>query len=138
MKGLLTAIRMALCAAGTLLAVSAAETQGPQFVDITRQAGIAFQTHQRRQPRQAPGRDDGIRRPVLRLRRRRMGGHVSGDGGSIADPAVARRAGHRLYHNRGNGTFEDVSARSGIRHSAYGMGACSGDYDGDGRVPTST
>ena len=37
------------------------------------------------------------------------------DGGSLADAAVARRARHRLYRNRGNGTFEDVSGRSGIR-----------------------
>ena len=56
------------------------------------------------------------------------------DGGSLADATVARRARHRLYRNRGNGTFEDVSGRSGIQHRDYGMGACSGDYDGDGRA----
>ena len=41
------------------------------------------------------------------------------DSGSIADPAVDRRARHRLFHNRGNGTFEDVT-RS-LRHSASGV-----------------
>ncbi len=56
------------------------------------------------------------------------------DGGSIADPSVARQARHRLYRNRGNGTFEDVTARSGIQHRSYGMGACAGDYDNDGHV----
>ena len=56
------------------------------------------------------------------------------DGGSLADPAVAARAAHRLYRNRGNGTFADVSARSGIQHRDYGMGACAGDVDNDGRV----
>jgi hypothetical protein len=56
------------------------------------------------------------------------------DGGSFADPAVARRARHRLFRNRGNGTFQDVTAQSGIRHRDYGMGACAGDYDNDGRV----
>ena len=55
------------------------------------------------------------------------------DGGSFADPAVARRARHRLYRNRGNGTFEDATERSGIRHREYGMGACAGDADGDRR-----
>ena len=54
------------------------------------------------------------------------------DGGSIADADVNRRARHRLYHNRGNGTFEDVTDRSGIQHRGYGMGACAGDYDNDG------
>jgi enediyne biosynthesis protein E4 len=54
------------------------------------------------------------------------------DGGSKADPLVARTARHRLFRNRRNGSFEDVTAASGIRHSAYGMGACAGDYDNDG------
>jgi hypothetical protein len=44
------------------------------------------------------------------------------DSGSIADVAVDRQARHRLYHNRGNGTFEDVTDRSGIQHRAYGIG----------------
>jgi hypothetical protein len=56
------------------------------------------------------------------------------DGGSIADPRVATTARHRLFRNRQNGTFEDVSAQSGIRHGEYGMGACAGDYDNDGAV----
>ena len=56
------------------------------------------------------------------------------DGGSIADPKVAASARHRLFRNRHNGTFEDVTALSGIRHHEYGMGACAGDYDNDGAV----
>jgi hypothetical protein len=56
------------------------------------------------------------------------------DGGSIASPKIAATARHRLFRNRGNGTFEDVSAQSGIRHREYGMGACAGDYDNDGAV----
>ena len=56
------------------------------------------------------------------------------DGGSLADPAIARQARHRLFRNRGNGTFDDVTSSSGIRHLGYGMGACAGDYDNDGRV----
>ena len=56
------------------------------------------------------------------------------DGGSYADPAVAKRARHRLFRNRKNGTFEDVTAASNIRHSGYGMGACAGDVDNDGLI----
>jgi len=56
------------------------------------------------------------------------------DGGSIADPRVAATARHRLYRNRGNGTFEDVTTQSGIRHREYGMGACAGDFDNDGAI----
>ena len=54
------------------------------------------------------------------------------DGGSRADAAVAGRARHRLYRNRQDGTFEDVSETSRIQHGEYGMGACAGDYDNDG------
>ena len=56
------------------------------------------------------------------------------DGGSQADPAISRTARHRLFRNRQNGSFEDVTAKSGIRHTGYGMGACAGDYDNDGRT----
>jgi hypothetical protein len=54
------------------------------------------------------------------------------DGGSVVDRQVAGRARHRLYRNRGNGTFEDVTAASGIAHQEYGLGACAADYDNDG------
>jgi hypothetical protein len=54
------------------------------------------------------------------------------DGGSLADPQVAGRARHRLFRNRQNGTFEDVTTKARIRHSQYGMGACAADFDNDG------
>ena len=54
--------------------------------------------------------------------------------GRIAAPP-GTPAGHRLYRNRGDGTLEDVSDRSGIAAvSGYGMGAATGDYDNDGDV----
>ena len=38
-----------------------------------------------------------------------------------------------LYHNRGDGTFEDVSVQSGIsRYVGKGMSVAFADYDGDG------
>jgi tetratricopeptide (TPR) repeat protein len=40
---------------------------------------------------------------------------------------------NRLYRNRGDGTFEDVSERSGIgKHIGKGMSAAVADFDGDG------
>ena len=56
------------------------------------------------------------------------------DGGSFDDLKVAARARHRLYRNRGNGTFEDVTKASRILQHAYGMGACAGDVDHDGLI----
>jgi hypothetical protein len=40
---------------------------------------------------------------------------------------------NHLYRNRGDGTFEDVTARSGLGQSGWGQGVCAGDYDNDGR-----
>ena len=39
-----------------------------------------------------------------------------------------------LYHNRGDGTFEEVSRKAGVdnRNHYYGMGVVWGDYDNDG------
>ena len=39
-----------------------------------------------------------------------------------------------LYHNRGDGTFEEVSKRAGVddANKYYGLGAIWGDYDNDG------
>ena len=56
------------------------------------------------------------------------------DGGSIADNAVSARARHRLFRNAGKGVFKDATESSGIRHQEYGMGACAGDVDNDGRI----
>jgi len=56
------------------------------------------------------------------------------DSGSLADPASARHARHRLYRNRRNGTFADVTDASNIRLRNYGMGACAGDIDNDGLI----
>jgi hypothetical protein len=55
-------------------------------------------------------------------------------GGSLAQPSLARGARHRVYRNRGYGTFEDVTDASGIHHMDYGMGACAGDVDDDGLI----
>jgi len=38
----------------------------------------------------------------------------------------------RLYRNRGDGTFEDVTRRAGVLPGGYGMGVAVGDYDNDG------
>jgi enediyne biosynthesis protein E4 len=43
--------------------------------------------------------------------------------------------GDRLFHNRGDGTFDDVSERSGLAAMprGYGIGVAVGDVDNDGR-----
>ncbi len=62
-----------------------------------------------------------------------------GDGGRGAqiycDPRIFQGQPDRLYRNRGDGTFEDVSARAGLlAHAGKGMSAAFADFDGDGRL----
>jgi enediyne biosynthesis protein E4 len=40
----------------------------------------------------------------------------------------------RLYRNRGNGTFEDVTARMGLDKVGWASSVCAADYDGDGWI----
>jgi hypothetical protein len=135
-KTLVTALAAGAAAVVTL---AGADAPLPQFVDIARQAGIIFH------------HTNGASADKY-LQETMGSGAVffdyDGDGwidvflvdsGSMADAAVDRRARHRLFHNRGASAgsgqtprFEDVTDRSGIQHLAYGMGACVGDYDGDG------
>ena len=39
---------------------------------------------------------------------------------------------NHLYHNRGNGTFEDVTKKAGVGGPWYSMGVTVGDYNNDG------
>ena len=52
--------------------------------------------------------------------------------GSLVRPGEP--AGHGLFANRGDGTFEDVSLTSGVQVVGYGQGVAAGDADGDGDV----
>ncbi len=39
---------------------------------------------------------------------------------------------NRLYHQKTDGTFEDVTQKAGLQGEGYGMGVAVGDYDNDG------
>ena len=45
-------------------------------------------------------------------------------------PSTAERP--RLYRNRGDGTFDDVTARSGLGRAVFATGGGPGDFDNDG------
>lgn len=63
-------------------------------------------------------------------------GALVGDPMPKASQPDKRDAKHwnRLYHQKADGTFEDVTERAGVRGTGYSMGAAAADYDGDGRV----
>jgi hypothetical protein len=39
-----------------------------------------------------------------------------------------------LYRNKGDGTFEDVTEKAGLKVTMYGMGVACGDFDNDGWI----
>ena len=130
MKRLVAAIALAM----PVFVVTGAAQTTVRFTDITRESGVSFHHVNGASPDKhlvETMASDGLcfdydNDGWIDLF------HV--DGGSLADARVASQAKHRLYRNRGNGTFEDVTATSGIRHRDYGMGACAGDYDNDGWI----
>jgi hypothetical protein len=62
------------------------------------------------------------------------------NGAEINDPSspgtIPQKTGpkywNRLYHQKPDGTFQDVTEQAGLRGAGYGMGAAVGDYDNDG------
>src|SRR5207245_2363215 len=58
------------------------------------------------------------------------------DGDGWLDVYLVSEAGdNRLFRNRHDGTFTDVSTQAGVTdHGRYHMGCCAADYDNDGRT----
>src|SRR5260370_16531706 len=62
------------------------------------------------------------------------------NGAPLTDPtpkgAIPQKTGpkywNRLYHQKQDGTFEDVTEKAGLQGTGYGMGVAVGDYDNDG------
>jgi enediyne biosynthesis protein E4 len=62
------------------------------------------------------------------------------NGAPLADPTpkgtIPQKAGarywNRLYHQKADGAFEDVTEKSGLQGVGYGMGVAVGDFDNDG------
>jgi hypothetical protein len=62
------------------------------------------------------------------------------NGAPLADPTpkgtILEKTGpqywNRLYHQKADGTFEDVTEKAGLQGTGFGMGVAVGDYDNDG------
>jgi hypothetical protein len=55
------------------------------------------------------------------------------NGSEIGDLKAGKCHLGKLYRNNHDGTFSDVTAKSGIDHCGWGFGAAVGDYDNDGK-----
>jgi hypothetical protein len=113
---------------------AAADAKLPQFVDVAKQAGLAFRHVNGASPDKHLVETMGSGAVLFDYDNDGWLDALLVDGGSLADATTAARARHRLFRNVGKGSYQDVTERSGIRHREYGMGACAGDIDGDERV----
>ena len=95
-----------------------------KFVDVTEKAGLITR------PSSVPGRGFGS---------------FAGPGACFLDydsdgnidiflPDNGSQGGLTLYHNLGNGEFEDVTKKAGLDPNLHGTGCTTGDYDNDGAV----
>ncbi len=130
MNRLLAAATVTLC----VFVVAGAAQTPVRFTDVTRESGVSFHHINGASPDKHLVETMGSGGLFFDYDNDGWIDLFLVDGGSLADARVASQAKHRLYHNRGNGTFDDVTARSGIQHRDYGMGACAGDYDNDGWI----
>ncbi len=96
-----------------LLVLAVGPALGQEFVDVSKQAGVA---------------DDGLGKGVAFA-------DVNNDG--FVDLYVSNKGGsNKLFLNNGDGTFKDVTATAGagIDSPGFTMGSVFGDYDNDGDV----
>jgi hypothetical protein len=103
----------------------------PHFVDVTRQAGIRFVHNTgafgKKYLPETMGAgcafidyDNDGKPDILLINGKDFPDHVR------------KHTTLKLYHNNGNGTFADVTAKAGLSIEIYGMGVAVGDYDNDG------
>jgi enediyne biosynthesis protein E4 len=95
------------------VAICASPVVAKEFVDVSVAAGVA---------------DEGLGKGIAFA-------DVNNDG--FVDMYVSNKGGaNKLYINRGNGTFEDFTAKAGagIDHPGFTMGSVFGDYDNDGCI----
>ncbi len=136
-----------LCFSATLavpqdhLALTAtAPVSSEAFVDVTPRLGINFQYRSSHTSRKylletmGPGvavfdYDNDGRLDIFLV-----------NGAPLGDPTpkgtIPQKTGpeywNRLYHQKPDGTFDDVTERAGLQGAGYGMGVAVGDYDNDG------
>lgn len=120
--------------------ISPASGGSQAFVDVTQRLGVNFQYHSSHTSKKylletmGPGvavfdYDNDGRLDIFLV-----------NGAPLADPTpkgtIPQKTNsqywNRLYHQKSDGTFEDVTGRAGLQGVGYGMGVAVGDYDNDG------
>ena len=126
----LTALIMtALCAN---LALGQSAPTGVHFTDITQQAGIRFVHNNGAFGKKYLPETLGPGCAFIDFDNDGYPDIIMVNGEDWTGHPKSGKTTPKLYHNNGNGTFTDVTAKAGLAISLYGLGVTVGDYDNDG------
>lgn len=127
----------------TVLAHSASESKAAvpgRFVDVTEKVGIHFQHQASKTSKKYLVETMGSGVAVFDYDNDGRLDIFLANGARIDDPmpkgAIPQKDGpkywNRFYHQKQDGTFEDVTEKAGLQGSGYSTGVAVGDYDNDG------
>jgi enediyne biosynthesis protein E4 len=110
------------------------------FVDVTQQLGVDFRYHSSHTSKKYLLETMGAGVALLDYDNDGRLDIYLVNGALLRDPTpkgtIPQKTGsecwNRLYHQKPDGTFEDVTEKSGLQGAGYGMGVAVGDYDNDG------
>lgn len=115
-------------------------TSAPHFVDITAKTGIAFRGMASHTSKKYLLETMGSGAAIFDYDNDGRLDIFAVNSGPLNDPTppgtIPLKTGpqywNRLYHQKKDGTFEDVTQKAGLEGVGYGMGVAAGDYDNDG------
>jgi len=118
----------------------AAEIVPGKFVDVTSALGVHFQNRSSRTSKKYLIETMGAGVALFDYDNDGRLDIFLVNGAPLSDPtpkgAIPQKTGpeywNRLYHQKADGTFEDVTEKAGLQGAGYGMGVAIGDYDNDG------
>jgi enediyne biosynthesis protein E4 len=135
-------LSLALFAAATVLSQTSNPTPvvQPRFSDVTSALGIHFQHVASHTSRKYLIETMGSGVALFDYDNDGRLDIFAVNGAPLRDPTpkgtIPQKAGpehwNRLFHQRQDGSFEDVTEKAGLQGMGYGMGVAIGDYDNDG------
>jgi len=140
--GLLIAIPQVLVAGQGHTSTPTASPSGPpgKFVDISARSGVNFRYQASHTSKKYLPETMGAGVALFDYDNDGRLDIFLVNGAPLSDPTpkgtIPQKTGplywNRLYHQKTDGTFEDVTEKAGLQGTGYGMGVAVGDYDNDG------
>ncbi|HYM79116.1 MAG TPA: CRTAC1 family protein [Candidatus Dormibacteraeota bacterium] len=133
---------LSLAAWGQQASTAAGSAQGTPgtFVDVAQRLGVNFQYRASHTSRKYLLETMGAGVALLDYDNDGLLDIYLVNGAPLADPTpkgtnpqkTDSQYWNRLYHQKKDGTFEDVTEKAGLQGTGYGMGVAVGDYNNDG------